>query len=99
MRIALVVALALLWCGPADARWRPRPITEPWQLQLQGTIDTSVGAAVYDVDGFDVPAATIAELHAQGAKVLCYIDAGSWESYRPDADAFPQRALGTVCEG
>ena len=27
---------------------------------------------------------TVAELHARVVKVICYIDVGSWETYRPD---------------
>jgi hypothetical protein len=32
--------------------WRPGPTIGAWQWQLQGVIDTSIAADVYDVDGF-----------------------------------------------
>ena len=70
------------------------PTTAPWQIQLQGRIDTTVRAPVVEVDGFDSRAATVARLKRAGRRVLCYLDAGSWEAYRPDRDAFPREILG-----
>lgn len=78
--------------------WRPQPGTS-WQWQLTGALDTSVDAAVFDVDGELTSAATVADLHRLGARAICYVDAGAWESYRPDADAFPPEVLGKPVEG
>lgn len=99
---ALLMALCasgLLLAPPAVARWHPKPTTAAWQWQLQGKIDTSFDAAVYEVDGFEVPAATVARLHRLGRRVICYLDAGSWESYRPDAGRYPDAVLGRAYEG
>jgi hypothetical protein len=49
---------------------------------------------VYNVDGFDTPAATVRLLHARNRRVICYISAGSWEDWRPDARRFPAGVLG-----
>lgn len=76
------------------SRWHPRATTEPWQWQLQGPVDTSIDAAVYDVDGFETSARTVGELHRLGRKVVCYLDVGSWESYRPDKGEFPSSVIG-----
>jgi hypothetical protein len=76
------------------SRWRPLPTTAPWQWQLQGKINTSFPAAVYDVDGFETSPATVRRLHDLGRKVICYLDVGSWESYRPDAGRFPRSVIG-----
>jgi hypothetical protein len=81
------------------ARWMPTPTTAPWQWQLQGTIDTSVPASVYDVDGFETPKGTVEALHRQGRKVICYLDVGSWENYRPDKAEFPRSVRGNKYEG
>lgn len=43
---------------------------------------------VYDIDGEMNPASTVAYLHGQGKKVICYIDAGVYETYRGDAAKF-----------
>ncbi len=51
-------------------------------------------AAVYNIDGFDTSASTVASLHAQGRRVICYFSAGSWEEWRPDAATFPAEVLG-----
>jgi hypothetical protein len=105
--VAMVVSVLAFLGGsggdPADAaaqgRWEPQPTTAPWQWQLQGKIDTSVPAAVYDVDGFEVSKRTVRKLHRLGRKVVCYLDVGSWENYRPDARQFPQSVIGRRYEG
>ena len=71
-----------------------------WQWQLsEGTIDLDVEAQVYDVDLFDTPRETVAALHARGRKVICYLSAGSWEDWRPDAGAFPPEVIGRAYAG
>ena len=82
----------------AQARWRPRP-GDTFQVQYSGTLDLVVPATVYDLDGDETPASTVAALHSAGRHVLCYVDAGSWESYRADAAAFPAAVLGKTMEG
>lgn len=96
---ALAAALVLLAPAAAGARWQPAPTTAPWQWQLQGKIDTSIEAGVYDIDGFETPVRKVRALHAQGRRVVCYLDVGSWESYRPDAGSFPRSVIGRRYEG
>ncbi len=96
---ACLACLALPSLAAAQHRWQPRPTTAAWQWQLQGTIDTGVPAAVYEVDGFETPKSVVRKLHRQGRKVVCYLDVGSWEEYRPDKNAFPKSALGKRYEG
>ncbi len=50
--------------------------------------------SMYDVDGFETSKAGVADLHAAGMKVVCYISAGTYENFRPDADQFPKALLG-----
>jgi hypothetical protein len=95
--LLLIGALVLAGCaGPvgAPALWQPAPGTT-WQWQLAGSIDTSVKVAVYDVDGVETTAAQVGALHAAGSKVICYVDAGGYEDYRPDAGSFPASVLGS----
>lgn len=93
----VAVALALL-VGPAGAspgagRWRPPPGLT-WYWQLQGRVDTGHAVGAYDVDGFDTSAAEVARLHGLGRQVICYIDVGTWENWRPDAGQFPKSVRG-----
>jgi hypothetical protein len=94
-RRALVVAGALLVCAPAAARayWAPPP-RPTFYWQLQGRLDMGVAAAVYDVDGFETSSGEVAALHAQGKHVVCYVDVGTAESFRPDYGQFPKSVLG-----
>ncbi len=78
----------------AATRWQPRPTTAPWQWQLQGKPDLSIPAQVYDLDGFETSRGTVDRLHRLGRKAICYLDVGSWESYRPDRGEFPRSAIG-----
>jgi hypothetical protein len=52
------------------------------------------GPVVYDIDGFDNSARVVARLHALGSHVICYIDVGTWEDWRPDAKKFPRSVIG-----
>lgn len=79
-------------------RYIPKPMTT-WHWQLQGPIKYSVAAQVYDIDLFDVPIQTISELQAKGVRIICYFSAGSYEPYRPDADAFHPDDLGKTMKG
>jgi hypothetical protein len=54
---------------------------------------------VYDVDGADVPERTVRELHERGRRVVCYVDVGTWESWRGDAGRFPKSARGKPVDG
>lgn len=78
---------------PCPGCWIPA-IETSWQWQLQDPIDSSYNVDMYDIDGFDVPRGVVSGLHNDGSMVVCYISAGSWERWRPDADRFPERVLG-----
>jgi hypothetical protein len=103
--LVAVLAGALLAGQRAGARtsaasevWKPAPRTT-WQWQITGRVDESVKAAMYDIDLFDarpgqVNAGAIGRLQAKGIVVVCYLDTGAWESYRPDAARFPRSVIG-----
>ncbi len=78
--------------------WQPAPGTS-WQWQLSGALDLNVSAQVYDVDLFDTPASSVAELRQRGVKTICYISVGSWEEWRPDAADFPSAIIGSDYAG
>ncbi|MBA2505801.1 MAG: endo alpha-1,4 polygalactosaminidase [Thermoleophilaceae bacterium] len=83
----------------ASARWLPKPTTAAWQWQLTTPVDTSVPAPVYEIDGWENDASVVADLHAKGRKVICYMVAGSYEPFRPDAGSFPPEVLGRPLDG
>ena len=78
---------------PRARRWVPVPGSS-WQWQLTGPVDESVDAAVYELDAFDTEPAVVARLHAAGRRAICYVDAGTYEDFRPDASRFPDDVLG-----
>jgi hypothetical protein len=83
---------------PGRSWWRPS-VGTPWQWQLSGSIDLSLGVGVYDLDLVDTTASTVAAVHARGAKAICYLETGGWESYRPDAGRYPVAVLGKAIGG
>jgi hypothetical protein len=78
--------------------WQPRAGLT-WQWQLTGALDTSVEAEVYDVDAFSTSASDVAKLHAAGRHVVCYVNVGAYEDFRPDAARFPAEVRGRALEG
>ena len=93
----VAVCAAVTGCG-GDAP-RPRPVWAPapgtaWQWQLTTPVDLSVDVPVYDIDGFANSAGTVAALHRRGRHVICYVDVGSAERFRPDYRAFPASVIG-----
>jgi hypothetical protein len=93
--LGLVTVMAL---APACGEKEPSPPQTSWQIQLQGRIDPSVQAQFFDIDG-DTPAKTVRTLRARGRKVACYLNAGAWENYRADKNAYPSSVLGARYEG
>ena len=98
-----------------STRWLPPVVTPwQWEIDhaLNTASASDMGTGVttytgqpapdptmYDIDGFDTPAATVAALHATGRHVVCYIETGAVESYRPDAGQFPAADLGDTMPG
>lgn len=79
----------------------PSPVerVQMYDIDLQDAVPS---ARVIRVRGFGPVrwprgdnATAIADLHTVGMTVVCYLDTGAWERYRPDADLFPRRVLGT----
>jgi len=49
---------------------------------------------LYDPSGSTPNAAGVRAIRRAGGVAICYVDAGTWESWRPDAGAFPTSFLG-----
>jgi hypothetical protein len=100
---ALVACCLCVLVGCADAlpaaqptseqRWVPE-VGASWQYQLQGRVDATSDAQIYVVDLFDVDAALVDELHRARRNVVCYVNAGAYERWRPDASRFPPDVIG-----
>lgn len=100
--LALLTALVALPASPqrvaAADHWRPHSGLD-WQVQFSGGIDTDVDADVFDLDAFDTGAAVVKALHDDGKRAVCYVNAGAWEDWRPDADRYPAVVKGKRLDG
>ena len=86
--------------------FRPLEPGTSWQWQLDGEIiDETVldhvtnSRKMYDIDMETTDRATIERLQAKGIYVVCYTETGARESYRLDADRFPETVLGNTVDG
>lgn len=85
---------------PRVATIDPGPGILPWQWQLAGSqLDLSIDGGTFDIDLFETDAEVVGALQARGRQVFCYLSAGSWEKWRPDADRFPAAILGKDYQG
>ena len=76
-----------VWVPAEDARWLAR---------LDGAINVDNSADFFYLDPQQQPADDLTSLHEQGRRYLCYLSAGTVESFRDDADLFPRHAVGNV---
>lgn len=65
----------------------------PWHIQYGGDMLTP-GVPVFNLDGVDTSAERVEELHAAGAHVICYFNAGGSETFRDDFGSFPDGVQG-----
>ncbi|MEO6713455.1 MAG: endo alpha-1,4 polygalactosaminidase [Mycobacteriales bacterium] len=101
------VATAQLWRPLPRTTWQwqitgqvgaPAPGITMYDIDLQDAVPT---ARVVAVPGFGkvswqrgANAGVIDRMHARGRVVICYLDSGAWEAYRPDARLFPRSVIG-----
>jgi hypothetical protein len=81
--------------------WRPA-LNTSWQWQLSSLpVKPFPAVQMYDIDGFAAKdGAIVKSLKADkpGRAVVCYISAGTFEDWRPDAGQFPAEVLGSPLE-
>lgn len=82
-----------------DGSWWKPDLSTSWNWQLQGTLDTTIQADVYDVDLEYTEPNMIDALQQRGTKVVCYFSAGSWENFREDAKFIAEEQLGDELDG
>src|SRR5450759_2277971 len=96
--LATLIATAVL-SGSARASsaagWWHLPKHPTWYWQLNGKIRFGLHVQIYDVDAFTTTAAEVSRLHSEHVHVICYVDVGTAENWRPDYSAFPQSVLGS----
>jgi hypothetical protein len=90
-----VIALLLLFAAPANEGWWTPSIGDTWQIQFAASdVDPALAVDVIDLDAFETDAETVSGLQDRGMRVLCYVNAGAWEDWRPDAGSFPDEIIG-----
>ncbi len=84
---------------PIPEIWRPLPGD---RLQIQftgGEVALLDDVDIYDLDLFETNESVVEKIHANGARAICYINAGAWEDWRPDANTYPDRIIGREYSG
>lgn len=85
--------------SPGSADWWQPQVDASFHIQYEGEIDLSRDVDVYNLDLFETTDGVISKLHTGGVRVICYFNAGSFEDWRPDVDAFPEEVIGKPLEG
>ena len=82
-----------------STRWKPAQATTFYWDLSNAPPDNTKNVGAYDIDGWNNTAQEVATLHARGVKVVCYMDAGTYEPGRPDSGSFPTSLKGKAVEG
>jgi hypothetical protein len=83
----------------AATQWIPAEGTTFYWDLANTPPDNTKNVGAYDIDGWNNTAAEVATLHARGLKVVCYMDAGTYEPGRPDSSNFPASLKGKGVSG
>ncbi|MCS6781078.1 MAG: endo alpha-1,4 polygalactosaminidase [Geminicoccaceae bacterium] len=95
----LVLALLVVASGRAAAApWIPSQNLR-FDVQFTEPFDLDRPVDLLELDLFDASPGTIDALKARGVRLACYINAGSWEKWRPDAARYPRAVLGKAYAG
>jgi hypothetical protein len=70
-----------------------------WDVVLARVPSAPRSVSVEEIDGFDASASDVARLRARHVVAVCYLSAGTWESWRPDASRYPRALLGASDAG
>jgi len=70
-----------------------------WLAQLDGAVGVTRDAEFFYLDADQQAAADLQTLHSEGRHYICYLSAGSVESFRSDAKDFPEAAVGNQLPG
>lgn len=106
--IALVMLVMGVACSgpgaatsPSPTGWleqRPGPGRVPtWVIQLDGV--PAQQADLVTLDGQDTTPAQVAQVVRAGGHPICYLNAGAWEQWRPDAGRIPPQLVGKPLAG
>ncbi len=89
-----VITPSITPANTSPAYWVPSP-SDSFQLQLSDyPPDLTIQVDVFELDLFETSQDAIDSLHEAGKRVICYINVGAWEEYRPDAVDFPASIIG-----
>lgn len=97
----LVLASGTFAAMPTPATTFPAPTGLVWDIQLAeiSADQLATDVTVLEIDGADATAEDVELLRAQGVTPICYVNAGAWEKWRDDADAYPAEIIGNAYPG
>ena len=87
-----LIAGSLIGAGTAQA-WQPTQ-TDRYDVQFVTPFNLVRGVDLAELDLFETSPEQLKALHARGVRTICYINAGAWENWRPDAHDFPAAVIG-----
>ncbi len=71
-----------------------------WDIRLiERDLSDLPDIVALDIDGAEATAEDVQMLRTQGVAPICYFNAGAWEEWRSDADAYPAAIIGNAYPG
>jgi hypothetical protein len=98
-QVAVVRGTQPITAAAVGGWWKPSPgSTFDVQLNDPSSAGKVPNVQVVELD-IDIDPKIIAAVKARGTKLICYFNAGAWESYRADTKQFPKAVLGKKYDG
>jgi hypothetical protein len=92
-------AVTMLVLSGSVSRGDSIPPGTSFYIQLDGDVNKTRAASIYDIDMADNTASLIANLKTAGHRVMCYFSGGTKENYRDDVDGLPPSVIGNAVGG
>lgn len=96
--LSVLASLGCLFMAGQALAWAPTQ-GDRYDVQFVAPFNLVRNVDVLELDLFETSAEQVKNLRERGVRTICYINAGAWENWRPDAREYPVTAIGRNFSG